>query len=98
MKLSARTIIHAAIATACLFCFSIAEAKKPGTGGGGGGTTFAIIPFDTGNATTDSDVHGLNDVGAAVGVVWSGDGLQSYHLNLDTNFYTISAARASHAP
>ena len=47
MRLSTRTITPAAVVAACLFCVSIAEAKKPvkPPGGGGGGSDSATAPF-----------------------------------------------------
>ena len=51
MRLAAKTTLPAAIAVACLFSCSIAEAKKPDKPGGGGGDTSAPyrvvqLPFE----------------------------------------------------
>ena len=49
MRLSTRTIAPAAVVTACLFCLSVADAKKPDKppgGGGGGGDSAAYTLID----------------------------------------------------
>ncbi|QDV87213.1 hypothetical protein [Planctomycetes bacterium TBK1r] len=70
MRLSTRTIIPAAVVAACLFCFSIAEAKKPvkPPGGGGGGSSFQLVELQPAGGTVSS-AYAISDSGIVVGTV-----------------------------
>lgn len=81
-RLNLSVIVSVGCLAATLCFIPNATAKKPQRPSG---ASYTIIPFaPDGDSNEDTSVLDLNDVGEAVGTVWTAPTKESYHVNLTT--------------